>query len=174
MNLKKFISFSLVIVMMLSLIACGKKDAEKPAGTQAGENVTPSIPVATTPVTPDTGANSKIQAYIDHLLAKTDFVNSMEKSSAQNILHHRHSDCTLKQSIIMKNGKTSRVSEFGSCNFCFKIVFNIVDTVLDNDSVVHLFTSLFCVVVDLSQYLGHKKLNFFPLPKSKEKCFLSC
>ena len=28
--------------------------------------------------------------------------------------------------------------------------------------------------LDLSQYLGHKKLNFFPLPKSKEKCFLSC
>ena len=29
-------------------------------------------------------------------------------------------------------------------------------------------------IMDLSQYLGHKKLNFFPLPKSKEKCFLSC
>ena len=77
MNLKKFISFSLVIVMMLSLIACGKKDAEKPAGTQAGENVTPSIPVATTPVTPDTGANSKIQAYIDQNGAS--IVSAMEQ-----------------------------------------------------------------------------------------------
>ena len=75
MNLKKFISFSLVIVMMLSLIACGKKDES--ADTKATESATPSVPVATTPVTPDTGANSKIQAYIDQNGAS--IVSAMEQ-----------------------------------------------------------------------------------------------
>ena len=74
MKLKKILAFSLVIVMMISLIACSKKDDEKPADTQGIENVTPNTP---TPVVPDSGANSKIKEYIDKNGAS--IISSMEE-----------------------------------------------------------------------------------------------
>ena len=51
--MKRIFAMLLVLVMLLSLIACGKKPADSSEGTKPSENATPSTPKETTPLRED-------------------------------------------------------------------------------------------------------------------------